>query len=116
MEALFEELVASYGLDRFVRWLELGAKKYDRFNWAKGMYVTRCLDSLGRHLRDVMLGKEDEDHIAATMCNVAFIIHYIREIEARRLDSKWDDRFDFNLRKQPPCSLATNVDMERSNG
>jgi ribosomal protein S27AE len=73
------------------------------------MYVTRCIDSLGRHLRALKDCKVDEDHAAAAMCNVSFIIHYIKEIEAGRLDPKWDDRFDFKL-YAPSAVDTTGVD------
>lgn len=100
LDLLDIELLDTYGYDRLVRWLELGSKKYARFNWALGMGVSRCLDSLGRHLEALLKRKDDEDHAAAAMCNVSFIIHYLREIEAGRLDPKWNDLFDFNLYKQ----------------
>jgi hypothetical protein len=91
LEDLFVRLVKDFGTLRFVRWLELGSQKYSRFNWAKGMYVSRCLDSLGRHLEALKAGLTNEDHAAAVMCNVAFIVHYVREMEAGRLDPKWND-------------------------
>lgn len=87
------------GEDRLLEWLRQGAAKYSRFNWALGLPVSRCLDSLGRHLRAVKAGKQDEDHEAASACNTMFIIHYHEMIRTGRLDPKWNDRFDFNLYK-----------------
>lgn len=106
--------IEEIGVDRLCNWLELGAKKYEAFNWAKGMYITRCLDSLLRHAR--RWGSPDEDHPAAVMCNLMFIIHYVNEIEAGRLDPKWDDRFKFKQyapegldKSAVPANIADSV-------
>lgn len=106
LEGALRLALAIWGVDRLCHWLELGAQKYSAFNWAKGMYVTRCLDSLLRHMNK--LNDTDEDHGAATMCNLMFIIHYLEEIAAGRLDPKWDDRFNFKLyNPQVAQSLST---------
>ena len=98
LESAFEELSMSFGIDRLCEWLRLGAEKYDRFNWAKGMPISRCIDSLGRHLSK--WDKDDEDHIAAVMCNIMFIIHYHQACEAGLLPKKWMDLWDFNQNKE----------------
>lgn len=100
MRALLDALLADFGCDRLVAWLEKGAVKYESFNWAKGMPITRCLDSLGRHLRDLSAGKDDEDHAAAAMCNVSFILHYIDAMNIGLLPLKWMDLFDFDIERK----------------
>jgi len=70
-------MIEEYGLKRLCDHLEAGASKYGAYNWAKGMPVSRCLDSLGRHLESLRSGEEDEDHAAAAMCNLMFIVHYV---------------------------------------
>lgn len=95
MQKLLEE---PDGYDRLCRWLKLGAARYSAFNWTKGMPLSRCVDSLGRHLLAMQQGKADEDHKAAFMCNLMFIIHYHKEIAAGRLDRKWYDLWDYQTK------------------
>ena len=76
LKIALKSMISSYGLKRLCDHLEAGASKYAAFNWAKGMPVSRCLDSLGRHLESLRKGEEDEDHAAAAMCNLAFMVHY----------------------------------------
>ncbi len=95
LQDLLQALLSEIGIDRLCRWLELGAKKYSRFNWAKGMPLSRCIDSLGRHLDKAQRGvKDGEDHLAAAACNVMFLLHYCCEIQAGRMDAKWNDLGD----------------------
>lgn len=101
LQTMLQEIFREHGIERLCHWLELGSKRYSEWNWAKGMPVSRCLDSLGRHLLAIRNGLVDEDHVAAACCNICFIVHYIMEIAAGRLDPKWDDRFNFNLYKSP---------------
>jgi len=76
LEHMFEDMIAHHGAERLAMWLQKGADKYEAYNYAKGIPISRCLDSLGRHLDAHRRCKDDEDHIAAAMCNVAFIIHF----------------------------------------
>lgn len=96
MHTAFLRMVNDYGWDRLCEWLRLGAEKYDEFNWAKGMPISRCIDSLGRHLAKLSKGLEDEDHAAAAMCNVMFIIHYHNAVDLGFLSSEFFDLFHHN--------------------
>jgi hypothetical protein len=98
MYALLQDIMRTYGVARLCNWLELGAKKYRAFNWAKGMPMLRCFDSLGRHLAKLQAGEVDEDHLAAAMCNIMFILHYHEEVKAGRLSIQYFDIFDYNDR------------------
>lgn len=122
LSELLTDLLSVFGVERLVRWLELGAKKYEAFNWAKGMYISRCMDSALRHLDKVARDMADEDHTAAVMCNLMFMLHYKLEIEAGRLDSKWDDMFRYDRltaeSSENPfsdCSDAFNCGHSRGN-
>jgi hypothetical protein len=70
-------LVDFKSLEGMVRVLEMGAKKYDRHNWKKGMPVTQVSESLMRHLFAFLNG-EDYDkesglhHMSHVMCNAMF--------------------------------------------
>jgi hypothetical protein len=100
MQKMFSLLVGTYSYARLCEWLRQGAVKYDRFNWARGMPISRCLASLGRHLLAMQNCADDEDHAAAAMCNVSFIIHYHRAIQDHMLPKHWDDVFEFNRMKE----------------
>lgn len=47
-----------------------GAKKYNRWNFRKGIPVSSFLDSAMRHLAKYQCGCDDEDHLAAAAFNV----------------------------------------------
>lgn len=49
---------------------ELGAKKYDRFNYLKGIPCLSFMDSALRHLTKYNAGMDDEDHLAAAVFNI----------------------------------------------
>jgi hypothetical protein len=74
------------GLQRLTDWLAKGAEKYSPFNWVKGIPVSRCVDSLGRHFSALCSGKTDEDHYAAALCNIVFIITYYGQDNKELLD------------------------------
>lgn len=49
---------------------ENGAKKYDRWNFRKGIPVSSFIDSACRHLAKYQCGCDEEDHLAAAAFNV----------------------------------------------
>ena len=55
---------------RLSRHYEDGAKKYDRWNFRKGIPLSSYLDSALRHLAKYMSGQDDEDHLAAAVFNL----------------------------------------------
>lgn len=55
---------------RLSRQYEAGAKKYDRWNFRKGIPVSSFIDSACRHLAKYQCGCDDEDHLAAAAFNV----------------------------------------------
>jgi hypothetical protein len=69
-------LISTHMLRRLAVHLQKGAAKYDAWNWAKGIPVTRCMDSAMRHWMSYMEGKRDEDHLAAIIFNVMAVIHF----------------------------------------
>jgi len=87
MDGLKEELTKNPpALQRLAEHLRKGAEKYQPFNWVKGIPVTRCLDSLGRHLNALCNDEKDEDHYAAALCNLVFIITYHEQGRRELLD------------------------------
>lgn len=63
-------------IDRVTWHLMLGAQKYDRHNWAKGIPALRCFQSAMRHLVAWFMGQRDEDHLAAAACNILFLLAF----------------------------------------
>lgn len=59
---------------RFSIHLEKGAKKYNRFNYLKGIPCTSFMDSALRHLTKYNAGMDDEDHLSAAVFNIMGIM------------------------------------------
>lgn len=55
---------------RLSKHYEAGAKKYDRWNYRKGIPVSSFIDSACRHLAKYQCGCDDEDHLAAAAFNI----------------------------------------------
>ena len=83
--------VLATGLLRIGEWLRLGAIKYNEWNWAKGIPVSRCYESAIRHLMQYLSGATDEDHLAALGCNLMFIYHYYYVIEMGYMEAEIKD-------------------------
>lgn len=62
--------------------LEFGAKKYEPFNWQKGLDPKEVLESLQRHIARLFDGEEiDQEsgihHIGHVMCNAMFYSYMV---------------------------------------
>lgn len=55
---------------RLSRHYEAGAKKYERWNFRKGIPISSFIDSACRHLAKYQCGEDDEDHLSAAAFNV----------------------------------------------
>lgn len=55
---------------RLSRHYEAGAKKYERFNFRKGIKLSSYIDSACRHLAKYQCGCDDEDHLSAAAFNI----------------------------------------------
>lgn len=74
---------------------EDGATKYGRDNWRKGIPLSRYVDSLYRHLWQLMEDDQAEDHGGAVIWNAMCLIQTKKWIDDGRLpkelnDLKWD--------------------------
>lgn len=69
------DLLSPFALQRLAGVYERGAVKYDARNWELGQAQMRYFDSAIRHLMNWYEGKEDEDHLAQAMWNVAAMVH-----------------------------------------
>lgn len=79
------DLITPFGIDRLAKWYELGANKYADRNWERGIPFSRYVGSAFRHLLSFMMGKEDEDHLAACAWNIFAIMHH-QELDEFDLD------------------------------
>jgi len=76
-------LVPQSALIPMVRVLEFGAKKYDTFDWQKGLSIVEVCESLKRHLDAYMEGEDlDQEsglsHIGHIQCNAMFLAWMIQ--------------------------------------
>lgn len=55
---------------RLSRHYEAGARKYERWNFRKGIPVSSFIDSALRHLAKYQCGEDDEDHLSAAAFNI----------------------------------------------
>lgn len=55
---------------RLSRHYENGAKKYERWNFRKGIPLSSFIDSACRHLAKYQCGCDDEDHLSAAAFNI----------------------------------------------
>jgi hypothetical protein len=75
-------LVDYKAIEPLVEVLMFGAEKYDAHNWKKGLDKTEILESMQRHLVQLMSGELDDQesglpHIGHIMCNAMFFSHFI---------------------------------------
>lgn len=62
--------IPAESLLRLSRHYELGAKKYDRWNFRKGIPVSAFIDSALRHIAKYEAGWDNEDHLSAAAFNI----------------------------------------------
>lgn len=55
---------------RLSKHYENGAKKYERWNFRKGIPLSSFIDSACRHLAKYQCGCDDEDHLSAAAFNI----------------------------------------------
>lgn len=84
-------LISPFATEREGHVLAKGALKYAPRNWEKGMPISRCIESIERHLLAYKKGETDEDHMAHLRCNTGFIIHYEEMIKRGLLPKDFDD-------------------------
>lgn len=87
-------LVSWTALEPMVEVLMFGAKKYESWNWSKGLKYTEICESLQRHLYAFLQG-EDKDkeskltHIGHILCNAMFLSYmylFRKDMDDRYID------------------------------
>lgn len=72
-----------------------GAKKYDDYNWAKGIPLQVYIDSLYRHLTAYQMRDTSEDHLAAILWNAMGLMYTEDAITTGKLPVELDDLYDW---------------------
>lgn len=75
---------------RISKHYELGAKKYNRLNYQKGIPISAFMDSALRHIFKYLDGMDDEDHLSAAAFNILGAIQMeernpdMQDVESRK--------------------------------
>ena len=82
---------------RLSRHYEAGAKKYDRWNFRKGINLSSYIDSACRHLAKYQCGEDCEDHLSAAAFNILGAM-LVEELQPELIDlplRKGKNRFTY---------------------
>ena len=85
------DLLPMLALLRVSQHFENGAKKYGCRNWEKGQPLSRYWDSAFRHMTKIMIGLEDEDHVAAAAWNIMCLLETRIRIDMGILPQELND-------------------------
>lgn len=86
------ELLPMESLEEIARVLAFGAKKYDKWNWSKGISYGRLCGAALRHLSAFLRGQDVDDesglsHLSHLGCCVLFLIWMSKN--RPDLDDRW---------------------------
>lgn len=86
------DLIPTEALLQIAKVLDIGAKKYGKYNWRKGIEWSRVISASMRHLTAFNDGQDKDfetglSHIAHLGCNVMFLLTY--EKEHKELDDRY---------------------------
>lgn len=70
------DLIPSRPLERVAKVYEDGANVHGDWNWAKGIKMSRTLDSAERHIRQYLDGDRSEDHLAQAVWNLMAAMYF----------------------------------------
>jgi hypothetical protein len=75
------DLFSPLAMERIGEWLRLGSIKYGEHNYMKGIPISRCFQSLYRHLLKYQQNDRTEDNMAAVAVNAMMILHFEESIK-----------------------------------
>jgi len=75
------DLFSPLAMERIGEWLRLGSIKYGEHNYMKGIPISRCFQSLYRHLLKYQQNDRTEDNMAAIAVNAMMILHFEESIK-----------------------------------
>lgn len=90
------DLISPVAIEELAKVLTFGAKKYDDWNWSKGIAYTRILAAVLRHTFAYLRGESKDpesglSHMSHVFCNVMFLLHfeyYRPELDDRKKHEK----------------------------
>ena len=73
------DLLDPYAIEQLAKVLTFGAKKYDPWNWSKGIVYSRLIGAALRHLFEFMRGVDIDPesglpHLSHAFCNIMFLL------------------------------------------
>lgn len=95
------DLLPVLAIRRVAEIFRKGAMKYQSWNWAKGIKLSRFMDSGKRHVDQEWEGRIDEDHIAQACWNFLCYLDTLIRIERGLLPEELDDRPSFGASGDP---------------
>lgn len=105
------DLLPETALEEVAKVLEFGAKKYQRYNWAKGIVFSRLYAAARRHLSAWQQGQDLDpetgiSHVAHAAANMLFILHFIKTNQ-KQLDDRPVDVY--RVLDGPNNSVTSNM-------
>jgi len=99
-------LVPGIAITEIAKVLDFGAKKYDRYNWAKGMKWSRLYDASLRHLfawidKNSIDEETNLSHLSHSACCIMFLIVY------EKLGLGEDDRYELQKNDNNDATLTS---------
>ena len=72
------ELIPKSAVDRLISRLEFGATIHGDNNWRLGgpEFILQCKRHMMEHMLNYLEGDTTDDHLAAVLCNAAFLCHF----------------------------------------
>jgi len=108
-------LMMVHALIRLSKLCEKGCEIHGPFNYERGQYQSRYIDSLMRHILKYMGGAKDEDHLAAIMWNAGALIQQEELINRGLMDPKYNDHrvlLDENGKQTIPMSIFSSDEFQ----
>lgn len=68
------DLIPPEALERVAFRFQDALDHYPEDDWKNGMPINKCVDSAMRHIMDYILGRNNEDHLAAAVTNLMMIM------------------------------------------
>jgi hypothetical protein len=90
------DLISPFAIERLGKWLRIGVGAYTERDWEPASQITA---SLYRHLLKFQQGCQDEDHLAAIMCNAMMLIHIEEMVKRGVLPQELLDMPDYSIPK-----------------
>jgi hypothetical protein len=85
------DLLPPMTLFRLAKHFDAGCQKYGDRNWEKGIPLSKYFDSAFRHMQKHLMGFTDENHMTATLWNIACYIETYDRIKLGILPPHLDD-------------------------